>query len=385
MYDRVFNISKLLEHRSVFLFGPRQVGKSTFLQLTFPGIKYFNLLKADTFSLISGRPESIRQSLTEADRIVIIDEVQKLPLLLDEVQAVLLERPDVRFILTGSSARKLKRGGANLLAGRALVQRVHPLSYPEMRSHFSDFNSLHLLRCNRGGLPPIVDSPFPEEDLRAYVGTYLQEEILSEGLSRGIESFARFLQVVATTNGQQINFTSVANDVGVSPRIIKSYYTILEDTLIGHLLPSYQKTVKRKTVASPKFYLFDIGITNELLRRGRVSIGNDSYGNILEHLIFLELRTFLDYHRRREELTYWRSRSQIEVDFLIGDDIALEVKSSGRIAPKDERGLLALGEEIPKLRKILVCHEPLRRKLDSGIEVIPLNEFFEDLWNGEIL
>lgn len=229
---------------------------------------------------------------------------------------MLLERPSLRFILTGSSARKLKRGGANLLAGRALVQRMHPLSSAELSGSIDEFSVLHGVQCNRGGLPPVVDSPFPDEDLRAYVGTYLQEEILAEGLSRGVESFTRFLEVVATTNGQQVNFTSVANDVDVSPRTIKGYYTILEDTLLGHLLPAYLKTVKRKAVASPKFYLFDIGVTNELLRRGEVRTGSDVYGNVLEHLTFLELRTYLDYRRRRESLTYWRSRSQLEVDFV---------------------------------------------------------------------
>jgi uncharacterized protein len=385
MYSRILDLLPILTNRSIFLFGPRQVGKSTYLKSKYPTAKYYNLLKADEFAYLASRPESIRQSIVAKDKLIIIDEIQKLPILLDEVQAILGENKKIRFILTGSSARRLKRGGANLLAGRAYIQRMHPLLYPELKDHFKDFMDLHKFRCNRGGIPFILDSPFPEHDLLNYIGTYLHEEILAEGLSRGVQSFAKFLEVVATTNGEEVNFVSVANDVGVSPRIIKSYYTILEDTLIGYLLPTYTKTVKRKATSTPKFYFFDVAIANKLLRRKDIEQGSEVYGRVLEHLIFIELKGYIDYTRLDANLTYWRSRSKLEVDFLIDNRIGIEVKAGSRIATKDEKGLLALNEDLPKLRKIIVCHEPHTRVTDNGTEIIPLHEFMIRLWNGEIV
>ena len=229
----------------------------------------------------------------------------------------------------------------------------------------------------------MLDSPLPHEDLRAYVGTYLQEEIRAEGLTRSIEAFSRFLALAGACNGEQVNYTAIGSDVGVPPRTVREFFRILEDTLIGHLLPAYRKTEKRKPMATSKFYFFDVGVANELLKRGAVVPGSESFGRALEHLVFLELRARLDYSRVDLPLTYWRSQSRVEVDFVLGDRIAVEVKAESRVTPKDAKGLRALGEEVALERRLLVCNEP-RRRTDGPIEVLPIEEFLDDLWSGKI-
>jgi predicted AAA+ superfamily ATPase len=234
-------------------------------------------------------------------------------------------------------------------------------------------------------LPSILDSPEYHADLRDYVGTYLREEIQAEGLTRSIGNFSRFLEVAGLTNGEQINFTSVASDVGLSPNTVREYYQILEDTLVGHLLPPFQGTAKRKPVATSKFYLFDVGVANSLRRSGVIRKGSDTYGRALEHLIFLELRTQLDYTRSDEPLTFWRSLTKFEVDFLIGGRVAIEVKGKSRVGPRDYKGVLALGEELELERRIVVCEEPRRRRDDQGVEILPVAQFLADLWKGKIV
>lgn len=379
MYKRRLQLRKLLQHRSLFLLGPRQTGKSTLLLNEFPNAKYFNLLEADTFRQLASHPELIRQTLTPQDKLVIIDEVQKLPALLDEVHLLIERNKQLRFLLTGSSARKLRRGSANLLAGRAWFCHLHPLVSAEV----SDTQLLH--RLNRGSLPAMLDSKLPEEDLKAYVGTYLQEEIKAEGLSRSIENFSRFLEVASLGNGEQLNFTSIANDSAVPQRTIREYYKILEDTLVGYQLPAYQKTVKRKPMATSKFYLFDLGVANTLMRRAEIRAGSELFGRAMEHLVFLELKAYLDYQRLDLPLTYWRSLSQMEVDFVIGDAVAIEVKMRPRIAAADLKGLMALHEEVPLKRRIVVAAESRYRRTDNGTEVIPYQQFFRDLWLDKII
>ncbi len=377
MYPRVLGLESLLEHRSLFLFGPRQTGKSTLLHDRFPDAVFFDLLEADTFRELSERPEYIRQTTPDSARLVVIDEVQKLPSLLDEVHLMIERNKAVRFVLTGSSARSLKRGAANLLAGRAWMTRLHPLVFSEVgRGRLLD-------RLNRGSLPAVLDSAAPAEDLRAYVGLYLQEEIRAEGVARSIEGFSRFLTVAGSCNGEQVNYTAVGSDAGVPPRTVREYFQILEDTLVGHQLPAYRKTVKRKPVATAKFYMFDVGVANALLKRSDVQPGSESYGRALEHLIFLELRSYLDYRRIDLPLCYWRSRSRLEVDFVVGDRIAIEVKAKARVTRRDLSGMRALAEDLALERKLVVCNETRRRREDD-IEVLPIEEFLEDLWSGEV-
>lgn len=379
MYGRALDLRALVEHRSVFLFGPRQTGKSTLVRHTFPDAVVYDLLEADTFQQLSTHPEHLRQTLEPERRIVVVDEIQKCPPLLDEVHLLIERNRDLRFVLTGSSARKLKRGGANLLAGRARVARLHPLVSAEL-----DDGRL-LDRINHGGLPAFLDAAEPRQDLRAYVGTYLQEEIQAEGLTRSIGNFGRFLDVAGLTNGEQINFAAVASDAGLAPSTVREHYRILEDTLVGEQLPAFRKTRTRKPVATARFYFFDIGVANTLRRTGAIEPGSDAYGRALEHLVFLELRAWLDYRRRDNPLTYWRSRSQLEVDFVVGDAVAIEVKAKSRVSTRDYKGLLALAEEVPLRRKLVVCHEPRRRREDNGVEIVPVREFLSALWGDSII
>jgi predicted AAA+ superfamily ATPase len=377
--SRLLPVRDLIRQRSLFLLGPRQTGKSTLLRQSFPDARYFDLLEADTFRELSAHPETIRQRLTPADRLVIIDEVQKLPALLDEVQALIDRNRDLRFILTGSSARKLKRGRANLLAGRAWFARLHPLVSAELPA------SALSRRLNTGSLPAVFDSAAPGEDLNAYVGGYLKEEIRAEGLVRSIESFARFLEVAALTNTHLLNYTSVANDTGIPVRTVREHYQMLEDTLIGFQLPPYRRSLKRKPVATAKFYLFDVGVANALMKRGQIRPGSELYGPALEHQVFLELRAFLDYRRIDRPLTFWRTHAGHEVDFVVGDDVAIEVKASRRISAADVRGLSALGDETKLKTRIVVSTEPHARTTDEGVLVLPAPAFFDGLWADRVI
>lgn len=379
MYPRALNLREIVERKSIFLLGPRQTGKSTLVRQAFPEAAVYDLLEADTFRELTARPEYIRQTLSPQQRFLIVDEIQKLPALLDEIQLLLERNKQLRVVLTGSSARKLKRGAANLLGGRAWVCRLHPLVSAELKE------PRLLDRLNRGSLPAIIDSPHHGEDLKAYVGTYLREEIRAEGLTRSIENFSRFLEVAGITSGEQINFSAVADDAGFPPRTVREHYQILEDTLVGYQLPAYQRTTKRKPVATAKFYFFDVGVSNVLKRNAVIEERSDAYGRALEHLIFLELRAYLDYRRLDDELTYWRSRSQFEVDFVVGHTTGIEVKSKSHVSPRDYKGLHALAEEVDLKRKIVICGEKVPRRTDDGTEIMPPAAFLKDLWAGNIL
>lgn len=379
MYARNLGLSGLTSSRSLFLFGPRQTGKSTLLRTLFPDARYVDLLEANTFRELSAFPESLRQSLTPADRLVIIDEVQKLPALLDEAQAMIDRNPELRFIFTGSSARKLRAGRANLLAGRAWTARLHPLVSSEVPPE-----TLHR-RLNVGSLPAVLDSPSPHEDLKAYVGVYLQEEIRAEGLVRSIETFSRFLEVAALTNGQVLNYASVSNDTGIPARTVREHYQVLDDTLLAFQLPAFRQARRRKPVSTAKFYFFDVGVANTLLKRGAIAPGSELFGLALEHLVFLELRAYLDYRRLDRELTFWRTHSGFEVDFLIDDMLAIEVKATGRVSPHDLRGLRALSEDQSLASRIVVSTEPRERTTDDGIRVMPVAKFLAELWAGTLL
>jgi uncharacterized protein len=375
MYPRALDLKTLVAQRSLFLLGPRQTGKSTLLRRTFPQARYVDLLEADTFRELSAYPETLRQSL-RGEKLIIIDEVQKLPVLLDEVQALIDRDKSLRFILTGSSARKLKRGQANLLAGRAWFTRLHPLVSSEV-----SYASLNR-RLNVGSLPVVFDSAHAKDDLRAYVGGYLQEEIRAEGLVRSIESFSRFLEVAALTNTQVLNYTSVSNDTGIPARTVREHYQMLEDTLVGFQLPPFRRTQKRKPVATAKFYFFDVGVANVLMRRGEIRPGSELFGAALEHQIFLELRAYLDYRRLDMDLAFWRTHAGHEVDFVIGGETAIEVKAGRRVSPGDLKGLRALSEDVPLGARVVVSLEPRERTTEDGIVV---QTFLERLWADRLI
>lgn len=380
MHKRVLNLPELVKEKSLFLLGPRQTGKSTLLRKAFPDAHRVDLLESETYRELASHPELLRQRLPFERGTVVIDEIQLLPVLLNEVHLLIERHKSLRFVLTGSSARKLQAGSANLLAGRAWNLRFHPLVSEEIPTTEAAIARL----WNHGGLPAIYDGRFPRRDLRAYVGSYLQEEIRAEGLVRSAERFSRFLDVAAFCNGEIVNFTKVGNDAGIPPRTVQEYFRILEDTLLGTMLPPLVTVKKRKPVATAKFFLFDVGVANTLLKRGEIEEGSEAFGRALEHLVFCELRAFLDYGLSESELCFWRTlQSGFEVDFVVNGRVGIEVKASSKITPHDERGLLALAEELPKLRKIIVCRERKYRKTDSGVEIFPLREFLGLLWKGE--
>lgn len=378
MYQRQIQILDLIQRKSLILLGPRQTGKSTLLKILLPNVLTLNLLDHALFRQLIAHPESLRQMMppvSDAPKVAVIDEVQKIPELLDEVQFILDSRSDIRFILTGSSARKLKRGHANLLGGRARFANLLPLVFPEI-------GELRLEdRISRGSLPAILDSPEYQEDLKAYVGGYLREEIQAESLVRNLGNFSRFLEVAALCNGEQVNFAQVNSDTGIPQRTVKDYFTILEDTLIGFFLKPFIKTKKRKAVSTPKFYFFDLGVTNALLSRFSVAPGTVEYGRAIEHLIFCELRAYLSYARRDDRLGYWRSQTQFEVDFTVGDHSAIEIKAKPWVTDRDLSGIRALQEEKIFKNHWVITLEPRERYTSDGIWLLPIELFLQKLWS----
>lgn len=381
MFQRILDLTQDAEKKSLFLFGPRQTGKTTLLKKLFPESPYYNLHKASDFSRLVQRPQSLREELlAQSDRItpVIIDEIQKMPELLDEVQT-LIDEHGFRFVLTGSSARKLKRGGANLLGGRAAMRSLFPLVYPELGKFFD------LIRAvNFGTLPFVYQSEDPLDELDSYVGVYLQEEIRAEGLVRKMESFGRFLQMASLTNTELLNFSSIASDAGVSPRTIIGFYEILKDTLLGTVLEPFAKTKKRKTVSTAKFYFFDVGVSNHLAGRKNIEPRTELFGKVFEHFIFTELNAWIHYRMRQSQLTFWRSTSGYEVDFLIDDHTAIEVKGTEMVTEKYLKGLKALAQDVPLKRKIVVSLDPRPRKINE-VDVLPYQIFLQKLWQGEFV
>jgi predicted AAA+ superfamily ATPase len=389
MFRRVLDLRALSAARSFFLLGPRQTGKSTLLRTSLPEALYFDLLDAQVFRTLAAAPHFLAERIRAhkgRSRVVILDEIQKLPELLDEVQRLMDADPSLRFILTGSSARKLRTRGRNLLGGRARLVRMHPIVHSELRGGVPARTWKDVLQW--GGLPPVLTSTSPKEDLQAYVGLYLQEEIRAEGLTRSIPNFSRFLETAAAMNGEIVNYTKLGNDAQLSPRTVRDYFQILQDTLVGDLLPPFQHTKTRKAVATEKFYFFDLGVTHALLERWSMSPRTAEYGRALEHLVQRELRASLDYSRSDRKLMFWRSRSQIEVDFILTDGrkpmVAIEVKASRSVSPGDLNGLRAFGEDWPRVRRLVVSLEPHARTTQEGIEILPIEEFLDRLWSREI-
>ncbi len=328
------------------------------------------------FSRLARRPTLLGEE-GSPDDVVVIDEIQKLPSLLDEVHRQ-IEAHDTRFLLTGSSARKLRRGGVNLLAGRAWRAELFPLSWSEI----PDFDlATHL---NRGGLPHVYPSPDFLEELRAYTSTYLREEIAAEALTRRIDAFTRVLDLVALTNGRELNLQSLASDCGVAPRTLRSFLDVLIDTLVAFEVPAFKATRRRKAISRSKLYLFDIGVVSSLAQRGEVRPRSELFGLAFEHFIFLELRAFLSYERKPELLQYWRSKSGFEVDAVVGDRLAIEIKGSHLVSERDLKGLRALREEGMVERFCVVSQDPTPREID-GVMVLPWGAFLRRLWSGEMV
>ncbi len=380
MYKRKIDIPKNSDE-SFFLWGPRQTGKSTLLHERFPKEAYYDLLLADEFERLNRDPTLMRKELLARSNVreqVIIDEIQLIPLLLGEVQW-LITNHNVPFILCGSSPRKLKRSAANFLGGRALRLELFPLVYSEI----DDFDLLRAL--NHGLLPKHYIKNDPQNLIQAYVGTYLKEEIAAEAVVRNLPAFSRFLEVAAFSNGSTPVYKNIAQECGVSPPTAKEYFQILEDTMIGRFLPSFQKRPKRRVYQSPKFYYFDLGIANYLLKRKTVEPGSETFGHAFEHFIYQELVAYIHYSRNEVPLSYWRTTSQLEVDFIIGDhETAIEVKGTPEVKANHSKGLHAFSEEYIVKNKIIVSLDKRPRKM-GDVLILPWRDFLDRLWGGTIL
>ncbi|MBP9838006.1 MAG: ATP-binding protein, partial [Proteobacteria bacterium] len=343
------------DNESFFLWGPRQVGKSSLLKARFPENRYFDLLDRDLQLAFKLNPKRLREEVAEqkAGSLIIIDEVQKVPELLDEVHW-LIENRKLFFGLSGSSARKVKRGHANLLGGRAFRYELSGFVSAELGNDFSVERIL-----NHGYLPRAYFSEEPKRVLHSYITDYLKEEIADEGLVRNLPSFARFLDIAAISDTETINYTNIASDCGVSRSAVVNYFQILEDTLISHTLPAFTQRIKRRLKLSPKFYFTDVGIVNQLAKRGKIVLGSEVYGKAFENWIFHELHCYIKYKEKDYDLSYWSLPNNTEVDFIVGDlECAIECKASINIDNKSLKGLRELKKEHDRVkRRIVVCFE----------------------------
>lgn len=372
---RQLDLMTILKHKSLFLFGARQTGKTSLIHHSLAGHRVYDLLDSDVYLSLSREPRRLEQEIRPGDTIIIIDEIQKLPFLLDEVHR-LIETQGICFLLTGSSARKLRRGGVNLLGGRARSRYLHPFTYLELKEHFDLFKAL-----NRGLIPSIYLSDSPDEDLKAYTGDYLKEEIAAEALARNIPAFSRFLKVAALCNGLMINYANISNDAQVPASTVQEYFQILRDTLIGFDLPAWKRSSKRKPISTSKFYFFDAGILRHLQNRPEVRDKSPEFGEAFETYMAHELKSYIDY-RGNGELCYWRSKSGYEVDFIVDDTAAIEIKAKQNVSPRDLRGLRALKEENMLRHYVVASFEERPRSVD-GIHILPWKDVLHNLWNGD--
>lgn len=371
--ERSLDLRSLLEKKSHFLLGPRQTGKSSLIRHSLPDVRVYDLLDSATYLGLSREPGRLAQELSAKDKMVVIDEIQRLPELLNEVHRLIEERR-IRFLLTGSSARKLRGGGVNLLGGRARTKHLHPLTSHELG------NDMDLKRAARRGLlPSVYFSDDPKADLAAYVGSYLQQEVIAEGATRNAPAFSRFLEIAALVDGTIVNFTSVASDAQVPRTTVYEYFSILEDTLVLHELSAWKQSKKRKPLTSSKYYFFDIGVVGALQGR-EFRPGTPEFGAAFESILFHEMRAYSDYSAELP-LSYWRSTSGFEVDFVLGDHTAVEAKAKKVISNADLKSLAAIAEEQSWKALCCVCLEDRRRRVGT-IDVIPWREFLRELWAG---
>ncbi len=365
-----------------FLWGPRQTGKTTLLRETYRKAVWIDLLKAEEYRRYLEHPEWLRSELPEngAMPFVVIDEVQKVPQLLDEVHW-LHENRGVQFALCGSSARKVRRGHANLLGGRAIRYELFGLTSSELGPDW-DIDKM----LNNGYLPRIYQSNAHRRLLNAYAANYLKEEIAAEGLIRNLPVFSEFLNKAALSDAEPVNYSTIARDCGVSSQTIKGYFQILEDTLLGRWLPAYRKRPKRRVAASPKFYFSDVGVVNFLAKRGFMEQGSELCGKAFENWLFHEISAHNMYEESFATLSYWRLSTGVEVDFVINDmEIAIEAKSSNKISANHLKGLRQLRKDHPEVKRlIMVCREDKHRTTEDEIEILPAQYFVELLWNNEI-
>lgn len=376
-FKRLLNI-QLPPRKSAFLWGPRKVGKSYWIKHHLPDAIVIDFLKTNIFADYASRPALLRERYAGTSQMIVIDEIQMVPDILNEVHWM-IENTDISFLLTGSSPRKLRHSHANLLGGRAWRYTMTPLCYPE----------IHQLNIERalisGFLPSHFSSPEPIQELRAYIADYLKEEIAAEAVVQNIPAFSEFLRIAALTSGELLNYANVARETGVSAKVIRSYFQILEDTLLGFRLQPWKRSPDRRLIETEKFYLFDVGVSNYLARRSPQPT-TPEFGKSFEHFIMMELKAYQAYKNPELPLYYWRTSTGQEVDFILGDmEVAVEVKASSRINSAHIKGLKALAESHALKQSILISFEPEPRKLENGIMCLPWRDFLTKLWDGNII
>lgn len=379
MYRRLFDIENRLDE-AMFLFGGRQTGKSTLLKERFPKAVYIDLLKSDVRNRFKQHPEEFRESLLRypPETLVVVDEIQKVPDLLDEVHWLMVEK-GLWFILSGSSARKIKKSGANNLGGRAIPETLFPLVSAEI----PDFDLERAVQ--NGMIPRHYAVANARNRMRAYIDLYLKEEIIEEALVQNADEFVRFMEVAAIMDGEILNYENVASDCEVSANTVKAYYKILVDTLLGFEVPAYRKVIKRKLYKAPRFYYFDVGIANHLTKRYHLAPRTPEYGHAFEHLIMQEIAAYLGYTNSDEELTYWHTYENLEVDAVIGDArVAIEIKSKEHIDHDDKKGVTEFAKEHPDTRQIIVSRDRISRR-SGDVDLYYVTDFFKALWAGEII
>lgn len=363
-----------------FLWGPRKTGKTSLLKKRFGEARWYDLLDTHLQTDLILHPNRLREeTLADRPELVVVDEIQKVPALLDEVHW-LLENTSTRFVLCGSSARKLKREGGNLLGGRAWRFELHPLTTAEIADFDLDRALLH------GTLPAHYLARHPRRTLKSYVFEYLQEEIIHEAAVRNVPAFARFLETAALTHGRLLNYANIAREAGVSAKTVREYYQLLVDTLVGYELRPWTRRKKRRLIETAKFYLFDVGVANHLAGVSRIVSGTDVYGRAFEHLMIEEVRTYLSYEEKDEPMAFWRTTTGYEVDLVLGDmACAIEFKATARPGTADLKSLRALKEEHDPARAILVSQTATVRRTEDGIDILPWRVFCERLWAGGIV
>jgi predicted AAA+ superfamily ATPase len=384
MFERILKIN-LENKKSGFLWGPRKTGKTSFLRQIFPESTSYDFLKTDIYFKILKEPSVLRQELSAMEssgrlkQPIILDEVQKVPTLLDEIHWM-IENKVWQFVLCGSSPRKLKRGHANLLGGRAWRFEMFPLVSREI----PDFNLLDAL--NRGLIPSHYTDRNYRRSLKAYIQDYLKEEIMAEGLVRNLPAFARFMDSIGYSHGEMINFSNISRDCGIDAKTVKAYYEILVDTLLGVFLDPFSKKSGRQIISStPKFYLFDVGVAGFLGKREIKEERGEQFGRAFEHFILMELLAYRSYSEKDFRITYWRTKSGIEVDFVLGDgQVAIEVKSGRNIDASATMPLRVFNEEYGSEKSIMVTNEQSERLVDF-ISMKPWCVFLNELWDGKII
>ena len=385
MYERLLRIELPLR-QSAFVWGPRKTGKSTLLRRLFPRSARFDLLDTRLLLEFTRTPWTLAERIRALDdatraRPILIDEVQKVPALLDEVHR-LIEDEGLRFVLCGSSARKLKRGRANLLGGRAWRLALHPLAWPEIPA-FDLLRALH-----HGLIPQHYDAKSPRRALAGYLDDYLKEEVFAEGLVRNAPAFARFFEALGFCHGELVNYSNIARDCGVDSKTVREYFHILVDTRLGVLVEPFARRRSRAVLTrTPKFYLFDVGLAGWVTGRRPEATRGPDFGRALEHFLLMELTAYRSYRELDFPIRFWRTKTGLECDFVLGreGEVAIEVKGKTSVQSRDLRGLGAYREEHKPRHAVLVTNESAPRQTADGIRILPWRDFLERLWSGRFL